>query len=212
MSLQSYKRVDNELITKLVAEHKSELRPSNSAPSLLTLYRNGTLQYKQSQSVRHMANIGDTSLSMYDFEFYERRARGFLILEKYHAKLWFISLARGNLQQQLPQGIIVNSDENWVDCIFRARQLVEDQALADRLNSVEVSSPRTASPTIPVTPIYSKGRTPSGGSFTPQKKYTVPSNIVVSSSRKQVLHAINRNGSGDASLGASAAFKSSQKK
>lgn len=212
MSLQSYKRVDNELITQLVGEHKSELRPSGAILSLLTLYKNGTLQYKQKQSVHQMANIGDTSLSMYDYEFYDKQARGFLILEKYHCKLWFISLPRGNAQQQPSQGAIVNADENWVDCIFRARQLVEDQKLADRLNNVEVSSPRALSPTIPVTPIYAKARTPSGGSFTPQKKYAIPSNIVVSSSRKQVLHAINRNGGGDASLGASAAFKSLQKK
>lgn len=212
MSLQSYKRVDNELITQLVGEHKSELRPSGAILSLLTLYKNGTLQYKQKQSVHQMANIGDTSLSMYDYEFYDKQARGFLILEKYHCKLWFISLPRGNALQQSSQGAIVNADENWVDCIFRARQLVEDQKLADRLNNVEVSSPRALSPTIPVTPIYAKARTISGGSFTPQKKYAIPSNIVVSSSRKQVLHAINRNGGGDASLGASAAFKSLQKK
>lgn len=223
ISLQSYKRVDNGLITKLVAEHKSELRPRDQQPAILTLFKDGTLQYKQRNSgVRTVANIGDTSLSLYDFEFYERQCKGFLILEKYHNKVWFISLPgcfnnkdnnnNNNNNNQNLQFSIIGSDENWVDCIFAARQLIEDQGLADRLNNVGVSSPRLTSPTIPMTPIYTKSRTPSSGSNTP-KKYFVPNNMVVSSSRSQVLHSLNRNaGVVDASMGASAAFKSLQKK
>ncbi|GAV47986.1 hypothetical protein ZYGR_0I02820 [Zygosaccharomyces rouxii] len=215
ISLQSYKRVDNDLIKNFVADHKSELKPKDQQPGFLTLLKDGTLQYRQrNSSVRHMANIGDTSLSMYDFEFYEKQGRGFLILEKYHHKVWFVSLPKGpnNNNGNSSQFPVIGSDENWVDSIFKVRQLVEDQGLADKLNNVEVSSPRLSSPTIPVTPIYSKARTPSGGSNT-SKKYVAPNNMVVSSSRSQVLHALNRNaGVMDASMGASAAFKSLQKK
>ncbi|GAV52998.1 hypothetical protein ZYGR_0AI02800 [Zygosaccharomyces rouxii] len=211
ISLQSYKRVDNDLIKKLVTDRKSELRPKDQQPSILTLSKDGTLQYKQRNlGVHHMANVGDVSLSMYDFEFYENHGRGFLILEKYHHKIWFVSIPKGTNNN--PQFPIIGSDENWVDAIFKARQLTDDQGLVDRLNNVEVSSPRLSSPTIPMTPIYAKARTPSGGSNTP-KKYVAPNNMVVSSSRSQVLHALNRNaGVMDASMGASAAFKSLQKK
>lgn len=215
ISLQSYKRVDNDLIRKLVTDHKSELRPKDQQPSLLTLLKDGTLQYRQRDAgVCYMANVGDNSLSMYDFEFYESQGRGFLILEKYHHKIWFVSLPKGinNNSYDNPQFPVIGSDENWVDAIFRARQLADDQGLVDRLNNVEVSSPRLSSPTIPMTPIYPNSRIPSGGSNT-AKKYAAPNNMVVSSSRSQVLHALNRNaGVMDASMGASAAFKNLQKK
>lgn len=272
MSLQSYNKIDNDIITELVLQHKTELRSPNqsTSPRLLTLFKDGTLSYKNGSASRHMVNIGDTDLSMYDFEFYEKKSKGFLILEKYKHKIWLISLPPKPFSA--PPGPLINKLENWVDCFFRARQIIEDQKIVNKMKNVKledtieqvtiaptirtvangklkepigsngksakrrvnsnnnsnsnssvnnqnsrrnVSSPTMGhishrnsprSPTIPATsPVMSNSPT--------MKRYAAPNNMVISSSRYEVLSALKPNGGADiASSGASAAFKNLQKR
>ena len=165
MSLNSYNKIDNDLITSLVSQHKEELKISELFLQLLTLKKNGMLSYKNTdmeenesrQNEEHqMANIEDTDLSMYDFEFNELTRKGFLILEKYKKKLWFISLPSYSLLSKIPfnavKSLTVNNNENWVDCFFRARQLLEEKQILDRISNVsfdsKVSTETSSSPSI----------------------------------------------------------------
>ncbi|CCD26276.1 protein kinase PKH3 NDAI_0H01020 [Naumovozyma dairenensis CBS 421] len=190
MSLDSYNRIDNDLITQLVAKYKSSLKSVNRLPSLLTLYKNGTLSYRNVDSLssspssaqreKHsssknyssnrgstrdegngsiaMVNISDSDLSMYDFEFNEVTRKGFLILEKYHDKLWFISLPSINILSSLSptsrtfmESSSINVSKNWIDCFFEARQLIEKN-ISDKLKNVNISDsqlPNNEEGTIP---------------------------------------------------------------
>lgn len=230
MSLKSYNRVDNDLITQLVQEHDVELR---SRPvSFLSLFKDGTLSYRTESSSRHIINIGDPNLSMYDFDFNQEKGTGFLILERYRNKIWFISIPS---KKQTPVGSIKNKDESWVACFFRARQLMEDQkSLSDKVAGIKLTEPmKTTRPisskaqrnaSSPVLGSKSQQQRKASASRSPatspvlvqsptMKRYAAPQNMVISSSRYEVLHSLRPNSANDdASSGASAAFKNLQKR
>lgn len=243
MSLETYSKVDNELITQLVLRHELELK--SRAPSFLTLFKDGTLSYRSDSSSKHIINISDPNLSMYDFDFNEKERTGFLILEKYKIKIWFISIP--DRPPSITAGISKNSDEEWVACFFRARQLMEDQKeLNDKFKEVTIDkkagqtqpsritahekdvkprvphSPRVVSSPVfsPSAPKQRKGNatrspvtSPTLGHSPTMRKYAAPQNMVISSSRYEVLHSLRAStAKDDASSGASAAFKSLQKK
>ena len=101
MCLDSYSQIDNDLITSLVSKYKTSLKSVNTLPCILMLGKNGDLSYVKNNSPTSptasknselMVNVADSDLSMYDFEFDELARKGFLILERYRKKLWFISL------------------------------------------------------------------------------------------------------------------------
>ncbi|QLG72848.1 hypothetical protein HG535_0D05570 [Zygotorulaspora mrakii] len=302
MSLESYSKINNDIITELVSKFRPELKSFSKSPVLSTLFKDGTLSYKNDGFSKHMVNVGDPDLSMYDFEFYEQKNDGFLILEKYKYKIWFISLPTIPVTNGL--GPIVNSDENWVDCFFRARQIMDEhKTVINKLKNVHLdepfmalpspiesrpsssnvndsikesaaisrktqisdksvntktstftestsqvvrnvssppsfgngvkrngqkNSPLTLQPPLsspamvnqskkmgyrsPSSPIYVRSPTLSPQSQS-MKKYAVPNNMVISSSRYEVLNALKQNsGTNVASSGASAAFKNLQKK
>ncbi|EDO19522.1 hypothetical protein Kpol_1018p54 [Vanderwaltozyma polyspora DSM 70294] len=313
MSLTGYKNIDNDLITSLVSNHGSELRSSEDlTPDLLTLYKDGSLIYKTIKKKKNtnkvksyeellMVNIADSDLSMYDFEFNEVTKSGFLILEKYQSKIWFISLPLLNfLLPSTPfKSESINREESWVDCLFKSRQLLEDQQLITQMmsktsieqkvapkkgnlegnnnsypatNTLLPSPPTSASSkkelhvstnkvkqqvrrssqgipsnkhtvahvsnSAPPSPGPSPNSTiRSHATKAPIKKYTAPSNMVISSSRYEVLQTLRKEGPFDpnyyktkeelntnqerqlnnyrtrvASSGASAAFKNLQKR
>lgn len=243
MSLQTYSKVDNELITKLVLRHDTELK--SQTPSFLTLFKDGTLSYRSDSTSKHIVNIGDPNLSMYDFDFNEQKRTGFLILEKYRVKIWFISIP--DRSSPMPQGPSKNKDEEWVACFFQARQLMEDQkVLSDKMKEVTISKKPAQSPLSPAPNLARPGKprvnhspkvasSPAFGASAPMqrkssatrspatspilghpptmRKYAAPQNMVISSSRYEVLNSLRANtASDDASNGASAAFKNLQKK
>ncbi|CAI4059377.1 hypothetical protein SKDZ_04G6590 [Saccharomyces kudriavzevii ZP591] len=154
MSLNSYNEIDNDLITSLVEQHKEDLKNSKLFLQLLTLKKNGMLSYKNTvkkddeknlgNKEHLMANIEDTDLSMYDFEFNELSRKGFLILEKYKNKLWFISLPSYSILSKIPfhvvKSLTINNNENWVGCFFRARQLLEEKQILDKISNVSFDS------------------------------------------------------------------------
>lgn len=163
MSLNSYNKIDNDLITSLVAQHKEELKNSGSFLQVLTLKTNGMLSYKntvvmeenkdQGDKEHQMANIEDTDLSMYDFEFNELTRKGFLILEKYKNRIWFISLPSYSILSKIPfnavKSLTINNNENWVDCFFRARQLLEEKQILDKISNVSFDSKASTEPSSP---------------------------------------------------------------
>lgn len=315
LSLRGYSSVDDALITSLVTNHQREI-VAKSKPAVLTLDYQGDLTYEYNSTHTTMVSIADSDLSMYDYEFDETKNRGFLILEKYRDRLWFLSLPTAQYDIQYRK---IHTQESWVGCFFKARQLIEDKSLMEKLarvsldsnfptppsyestgpssagtnitmatttsNStisttktapsftsqtkenkkrIDVKPPRSRLPTLPQSPVTSSSpvlskppprnrsasRTPSSPKFSGKplspsigrpitrpssspslsrdsnmsqqelyKKYNVPANMLVSSSRYEVLDTLNRdgrssNGSGRgnvASSGASAAFKSLQK-
>lgn len=231
MSLTGYSRVDNDLITKLVQEHDTQLR--SPPPSIMTLFKDGTLSYRAESSSRHIINISDPNLSMYDFDFNQEKGNGFLILERYRTKIWFVSIPSPNAPA--PVGSIKNQSESWVACFFRARQLIEDQqALTDKIAGIKLtehdkptkprvnkaqrhaSSPvlgSTAQPQRKASTTRSPATSPVLGQSPTMKRYAAPRNMVISSSRYEVLHSLRPNSANDdASSGASAAFKNLQKR
>ncbi|QHS72646.1 protein kinase PKH3 [Saccharomyces paradoxus] len=163
MSLNSYNKIDNDLITSLVAQHEEELKNSESFLQVLTLKTNGMLSYKntvvmeenedQVDKEHQMANIEDTDLSMYDFEFNELTRKGFLILEKYKNRIWFISLPSYSILSKIPfnavKSLTINNNENWVDCFFRARQLLEEKQILDKISNVSFDSKASTEPSSP---------------------------------------------------------------
>lgn len=181
MSITSYKKINDGLITSLVSQYKTEIRPTNVFPQLLTLYKDGSLAFKEIQtstrkgekSLNPMVNLGDTNLSMYDFEFNELSRKGFLILERYKYKLWFISLPSFSLlatfPKELTKGLMVNCNENWIDCFFRTRKLIEDgvditdKVAAVKLNDAELKKdkmPSAVTPAINGSKIAPKSKVP----------------------------------------------------
>ncbi|CCE62910.1 hypothetical protein TPHA_0D02740 [Tetrapisispora phaffii CBS 4417] len=147
MSMFAYKRIDNDLITNLVTNNGVTLRSIEGAiPSILTLYKDGSLVYNTIDPVSQntipikMVNIADSDLSMYDFEFNEMTKTGFLILEKYRFKLWFICLPQEPLidfaaAMSFP---VVNDNDTWVDCLFKSRQIIEDNYIANMTNGLKL--------------------------------------------------------------------------
>ncbi|CCF60605.1 hypothetical protein KAFR_0K02490 [Kazachstania africana CBS 2517] len=154
MSMQSYNLIDNELITSLVTQNKSALKSSAKIPKLLTLSEDGYLSYYDDFAGSEkcdMVNIGDSDLSMYDFEFDEVTRKGYLILEKYKYMIWFISLPSFSAISSLSpsphvatttsvNSVVVNIAENWVDCFFRARQLLDEKELLDKMGRISISA------------------------------------------------------------------------
>lgn len=147
MSIRSYNRIDNDLITELVSKYESVLKATGEEPKLMTLHDSGLLFYSDSleSKVTNIVNIGDSDLSMYDFEFDQSTRKGFLILEKYKHMIWFISLPsytvvskQASIQSNSlsPHMVIKNVFENWVDCFFRARKLLEEREEENLLNAV----------------------------------------------------------------------------
>lgn len=146
MDLRSYNKIDNDLITNVVSKYKNVLR-QGTKPKLLTLNDKGYLFYSDDVGLNehNIVHIGDSDLSMYDFEFDEERRVGFLILEKYKEKIWFISLPETIVASQLSatsyktSTIVINSDENWVNCFFRSRKLLEDNKLTDQFENLNLN-------------------------------------------------------------------------
>ncbi|CAI4973583.1 ANL_collapsed_G0012970.mRNA.1.CDS.1 [Saccharomyces cerevisiae] len=184
MSLNSYNKIDNDLITSLVAQHKEELKNSESFLQVLTLKKSGMLSYKntvmegnddQENKEHQMANIEDTDLSMYDFEFNELTRKGFLILEKYKNRIWFISLPSYSTLSKIPFNAVksstINNNENWVDCFFRARQLLEEKQILDKISNVSFDSKASSEPSSPP-PISRKERPLSIGNNVTTLSYT----------------------------------------
>ncbi|EJS42169.1 pkh3p [Saccharomyces arboricola H-6] len=174
MSLNSYNMIDNDLITLLVTQHKEELKNSKLSLQLLTLKKNGMLSYRNTikeerdnkgNREHQMANIEDTDLSMYDFEFNELSRKGFLILEKYKTKLWFISLPSYSKVSKVPfntvSSLSINNNENWVDCFFRARQLLEEKQILDKISNVSFDS-KLSTETTPPSSTFKKRESTSG--------------------------------------------------
>ncbi|GMM57217.1 protein kinase [Maudiozyma humilis] len=148
LALSSYNKIDNNLITEIVAKHESVLKCTGTRPKLLTISEAGKLAYSDdvAGSNRHgIVDVSDSDLSMYDFEFDEAARSGFLILEKYKEKIWFISLAPSVVVSQLCGGgamggssPVINHSENWVDCFFRARQMLDDKQLQSGVRRLSV--------------------------------------------------------------------------
>lgn len=232
MSLTSYNKVDNDLITLLVQMHDSKLR--SAPPSFLTLFKDGTLSHRTESTSKHIINIGDPNLSMYDFDFNEDKKTGFLILERYRSKIWIISIPSQKVRA--PVGSVKNQNESWVACFFRARQLMEEQqVLSDKISSISlkeqakparaissgkayrsvsaVSASTVQPPPRKASATRSPATSPVLGNSPTMKRYAAPQNMVISSSRYEVLHSLKPSSANDdASIGASAAFKNLQKR
>ena len=133
MSLISYNQIDNDSITTFVTSYQNDLKTASGNLNLLILKKNGSLYHCNIQIINgvetkiseehFMVNISDSDLSVYDFEFDEVTKSGFLILEKYKESIWFISLPESN---KLDREQNINENETWVDCFFKARQLIEE--------------------------------------------------------------------------------------
>ncbi|CEP63716.1 protein kinase PKH3 LALA0_S09e00892g [Lachancea lanzarotensis] len=205
LSFESFSSVDDSAITEFVTNNKSAIL-NRSSTCAMTLDAKGNLSYlDQNRTEKHMISISDPELSMYDFEFDEDARTGFLILEKYKSKLWFIATAAVD-STSYPDVRTFNSHKSWVDSFFTARNLT-----ATTENRRPRSAPNTNSPSVPrsapqvATPrVKLKPKTNTSGSAT----------MVVSSSRYEVLHTLSNSGmkGSDASSGASAAFRSLKKK
>ncbi|KAG0666417.1 hypothetical protein C6P45_000233 [Maudiozyma exigua] len=135
LSIQSYNRIDNDLITDIVSKEGDFLKKTSTTPKLLTLTDTGHLMYSDDvgNNENPIVDVSDSGLSMYDFEFDETNRKGFLILEKYKEKLWFISLPPAIVVSQLcatrvNSGCsIINDGESWVNCFFRSRNMLEGE-------------------------------------------------------------------------------------
>ena len=146
LDLSSYNKIDNNLITEIVSKHESVLKCTGTKPKLLALSDVGKLVYSDASGVNEhsIVDVSDSDLSMYDFEFDEATRSGFLILEKYKEKIWFISLASSTVVSQICGGSmggsspVINHSESWVDCFFRARQMLDDKKLLTGVGSLSV--------------------------------------------------------------------------
>mgnify|MGYP003365515906 CR=1 FL=1 len=154
LSIHSYNRIDNDLITDIVSKDGDFLKNSSTTPKLLTLTDTGHLMYSDDvgNNEKPIVDVSDSGLSMYDFEFDEANRKGFLILEKYKEKLWFISLPPTIIVSQLcatrvnPGSSIINAGESWVDCFFRSRNLLEggdnNENLTNKMHELSVDEIR----------------------------------------------------------------------
>ncbi|SCV05625.1 LANO_0H11606g1_1 [Lachancea nothofagi CBS 11611] len=203
ISLNSYSNVHDSIITEFVARNKSAIL-ERSLNCIMALDVKGQLSSQgPRQPVRNMVSVSDPDLSMYDFEFDETNNSGFLILEKYKSKLWFLSAAL--LEHGYPMNFRpLNKDKSWIDSFFTARKIVTDAEGAQKTRLRPASSSSTVSTGSSTNPAKAKPKT---------SKHT-PSKMLVSSSRYEVLHALSSSGmkSGDATRGASAAFNSLRKR
>ncbi|SCU88631.1 LAFA_0E13740g1_1 [Lachancea sp. 'fantastica'] len=205
LSFDSYSTVDDSAITDFATQSKSDILERSSI-CFMTLDAKGNLSCQdQHRKVKHMISISDPALSMYDFEFDEDTRTGFLILEKYKTKLWFLSAAPPNSSWHNDVRAL-NSHKSWVDSFFMARNLASTtenrrpkSAPSASSQSIPRNTPQVAAPKV-------KPR--------PKTNANSMSNMMVSSSRYEVLHALSSSGrkGTDASSGASAAFRSLKKK
>ncbi|CUS23768.1 LAQU0S11e03862g1_1 [Lachancea quebecensis] len=197
ISLAGYSKVEDSGITAFVTENKASIL-EHSANHIVALDVKGLLTCQgPNQPIRSMVSVSDPDLSMYDFEFDEANSKGFLILERFKSRLWFLSAASS--EQALPVKLrSINKDKPWVDCFFAARKMVAE---------AENSKPKPVRPT-------SAPRPTSASKARPKQKPNASPRMVVSSSRYEVLHTLSGSGAkgGDATSGASAAFKSLTKK
>lgn len=197
ITLAGYSKVEDSGITAFVTENKTNIL-KHSANHIVALDVKGLLSCQgPNQPVRSMVSVSDPDLSMYDFEFDEVNGKGFLILEKFKSKLWFLSAASS--EQALPAKLrSINKDKPWVECFFAARKMVAE---------AESSKPKPTRPS-------SASRPTSATKSRPKQKINSSPRMVVSSSRYEVLHTLSGSGvkGGDATSGASAAFKSLTKK
>ncbi|SCV02781.1 LAMI_0H02938g1_1 [Lachancea mirantina] len=172
ISMNGFSAVETGKIVNFIANHESEV-VARSSKCILSLHQNGVLYCrKQGQPSRALVSVYDRDLSMYDLEFDENRGTGFLILEKFKSKLWFLSVSRDTRE---PSAHSINQKRSWVDSLITARKLRKPPV-------VDLAKKKTA-------------------------KTNGPVQVVMSSSRFEVLHTLNGMKDGDASLGASAAFK-----
>lgn len=194
MAINSYKTINDDLITSLVAKHKSSLRPINIFPQLLVLYKDGSLAYKEvntesrkgEKALNPMVNLGDVNLSMYDFEFDESLRRGFLILEKYKYKLWFISLPSYSLLATFPRELttrlLINNNEKWIDSFFRTRKIIENGFDIDKkIEGLDIKEKKETPAGKPKDELISP-TTEKNGSLPPKKADSIKSKKSISSS------------------------------
>lgn len=65
----------------------------------------------------------------------------------------------------------INNNENWVDCFFRARQLLEEKQILDKISNVSFDSKASSEPSSPP-PISRKERPLSIGNNVTTLSYT----------------------------------------
>lgn len=142
LSLQSYNLIDDGLITDFILKVKHKLLES-SKMVLLSMTYNGELFYMNDSIKTELVSIMDTDLSVYDFEFNEETQTGFLIMEKYNKRVWFLSLSTTTKIST------INNDETWTECFFRVRKTIEDKELSEKLSKVSLQDHTAISPLTP---------------------------------------------------------------
>ncbi|SCV03514.1 LAME_0H11034g1_1 [Lachancea meyersii CBS 8951] len=205
LTFASFSTVQDSVITDFVTHNKDAIM-KRSSTCIMTLDARGHLSSReQHHPMKHMISISDPELSMYDFEFDESRGTGFLILEKYKSKLWFLSAA--NPDNSWPSDIgALNSHKPWVESFFMARKLEAGAGSQKSKPVARSNSPGLPRNSPPVALAKAKPKLKNNGGISP--------NMLVSSSRYEVLHSLSGPGmkGTDASSGASAAFRSLRKK
>ena len=187
LSSTDYSFIDDRLIAKFISQQKSDIA-RESTLSLMTLDSSGKLSYcSKNKPINNMVSIVDLDLSIYDSEFNETKNSGYLILEKYKSKIWFVTLPKRS-----PEEGVVNAKETWIDCLFNARSMLETEKLSAKVDQISITA----------------------GSRKPKdSKQHKKAQMFVSSSRYEVLNTLHKQKTGntDAANGASAAFKNMNK-
>ncbi|SCU94278.1 LADA_0G07624g1_1 [Lachancea dasiensis] len=199
ISLGAFSNVQDTTIANFVAKNNTAIL-ERSSNCILSLDVKGRLACQRpNQPVTYMVSVSDPDLSMYDFEFNELSRTGFLILEKYKSRLWFLSSVEQKDGLQ-PNAHPMNEEKPWIDCFFTARKMVSE---ADNSVAKSRSSPNP----------NEHSRSNNSAKIRPKSRGEIPSRMVVSSSRYEVLRALSDTSikTGDASRGASAAFNSLRK-
>ncbi|SCW02753.1 LAFE_0F13520g1_1 [Lachancea fermentati] len=195
ISVSGYSAVDDSIITEFVTNSFKKLLESSTNCILSLDVRGHLTSKKPNQAPSFMVSVSDPDLSMYDYEFDEKSNTGFLILEKYKKRLWFLSITQAKLDTPIQP---VNREKSWVECFFTARKMIKDsESPRESQKQKPLSAGKTVQPKRKASP-----------------KFAAPPNMVLSSSRYEVLHTLSAKGvkGGDASSGASAAFKSLQQR
>lgn len=187
-----YSFIDDQTITRFLAKNSRNMS-KKSGLRLMSLDSMGNLYHRSAnlQEYSPIVSIIDYDLSIYDSDFDESKSKGFLILEKFKTKIWFISLPVNP-----PIKSVINPNETWIQCLFNTRKRLESQKLSNKLETLNISNTSKSS---------------QDASSYPNKhtKSPVREKMFVSSSRFEVLSTLSRQkrGSTDAASGASAAFK-----
>lgn len=168
MTSNSYNDLNNELITNLVSSYESALKTKDHVLRILTVHKDGTLSYSNIQAEydqKIMVNIGDSDLSMYDYEFDETSRSGFLILEKYQTKIWLITLPTYSkltaLATETINENVVNVYEDWISCFFRTRRLNEEHELVTNMKKTTLEESTTNNSPTPQLDLGEKVELPS---------------------------------------------------